>query len=106
MIKVLGLEKMELLEEMNINSRIKEVQLLMNSEDIILTHYNKSIGSINLESGVYSFLMRAHTAPVTKMLYNPGLNKVVSMSKDTSIRIWQYVVDHQGSLPFRLQEQY
>lgn len=55
---------------------------------------------------MYSFLMRAHTAPVTKIIYSPQLNKVVSMSKDNSLRIWQYVANNNGSLPFRLQEQY
>jgi hypothetical protein len=40
------------------------------------------------------------------MIYNPYLNKVVSMSKDNSVRIWLYIIDSDGSLPFRLQEQY
>lgn len=79
---------------------------LPDSLEIILTHYNKSIGSINVESGLYSFLARSHTGPITKLIYNSYMNKVVSMSKDSSIRIWLYVSHTEGSLPFRLQEQY
>lgn len=50
--------------------------------------------------------MRAHTNTITKVIYNQHLNKVVSISKDNSIRIWQYVINNNTSLPFKLQEQY
>ena len=60
--------------------------------EIILTHFNKSIGSLNLQSSVYSFIVRSHTASITKLVYNQHLNKVISISKDTTIRIWQYVI--------------
>lgn len=50
--------------------------------------------------------MRCHTSSVTKIIYNPILNKMVSISKDNTIRIWQYVVNHEGPFPFRMQEQY
>jgi WD40 repeat protein len=50
--------------------------------------------------------MRSHTSSIVKIAYNVQLNKAVSISKDNSIRIWQYVVDHQGPFQYRLQEQY
>ena len=50
--------------------------------------------------------MRSHTAAIIKTLYNRHLNKVVSISKDNTIRIWQYVVESHAVFPFRLQEQY
>jgi WD40 repeat protein len=76
------------------------------SEEIVMTHYNKSIGLLNLENSMYSFLMRAHTSTINRITYNPLVNKVVTISKDNSIRIWQYVAHSNGPFQFRLQEQY
>jgi WD40 repeat protein len=73
---------------------------------VVLTHFNKSVGSLSLQTSMYSFLMRCHTAPVTSIAYSPLLSKVVSISKDNTIRIWHHVVDHAGPFQSRLQEQY
>lgn len=61
------------------------------SEEIILTHFNKSVGSLSLTSSMYSFLARSHTAPLTGLAFSPYLSKAISISRDNSIRIWHYV---------------
>lgn len=89
-VRVIDLGRMEVLEEYSLNNRIKNMKQLP-SDEIILTHFNKSVGSLSLNSSMYSFLARSHTAPITGLVYSPYLSKAVSISRDNSIRIWHYL---------------
>ena len=55
---------------------------------IKLENYNKSLAEFNLSTGSYSYLMRSHSASILKIQYMSKLGKLVTISKDNTIRIW------------------
>jgi WD40 repeat protein len=95
----------EILEELEVGSRVRDMWMCSQNE-LELTHFTKAVGRLQLDSGVYSFLVRCHSAAVTHLAYSPFLNKLVSASSDCTIRVWSYLSDGGCGLPNRLQEQY
>jgi hypothetical protein len=54
----------------------------------MLDHYNNSIANFNLHNTEYRYISRQHTQQITHLVYNANCNKIVTLGKDCSIRIW------------------
>lgn len=72
---------------------------------LILNHYNKSQSKVDLEQSCLEYVHRCHNGKVTGIGYCGKENKVVSMADDCSVRVWALSAN-QGSLPFRLKQEY
>lgn len=77
-------------EEYELKNRVKNVCYEINGSEVVLKieHWNKSLAKFNIGTGEYSFLMRSHNQPIISLEYMGKLGKIVSISKDNTIRIW------------------
>lgn len=71
-----------------------------------LWNYNRSTASFNLTKSQYQYKSRQHTDSVIGLAYSAVLSKVVSISKDNTLRIWALSAasSPKSPLPYELKQ--
>lgn len=73
-----------------------------------LNNYNHTLSQFNMSISDYRFLSRQHGDKVLGLAFMSKLSKVVSISKDNTIRIWSLQVSESQSptTPWQIKQEY
>ena len=105
LIRILNTE-LECLMEMEVGTRIKHLE--WEGDELKMTHCNKSVSQLNLETSEFNYLQRCHTGRETGLGYSKRQNKIISISEDQTVRIWGFQVNSTKltELPFLIKQEY
>ena len=94
-LKLLNHE-MEILEEYELGSRIRNMSYRMGNGQLKLelNNFNNTLAQFNVTTSQYGYVSRQHSGDVLGLAYLSKLSKVVSISKDNTIRIWGLQVNN------------
>ena len=60
-----------------------------NAQQVLCGCLNGTLGILNRQLRLFSFLVRSHSEPVISLRYHSILEKLVTISQDYTIRIWK-----------------
>jgi WD40 repeat protein len=92
-VRVYSIAEFTLLLEIPLEHRIKYLHMNTPNE-LILTHYNNTLGKLLLSEAKYQFLMRGHSDSILSLHYQQMYKRLVTTSEDGSIRVWRIFADN------------
>lgn len=84
-VKIWGMDFSELILEVKLDSQVCSLSI---NEYIVCGCLNGTIGALSVEKRKFTVIIRSHSENIIDIKYHRPARKIITISQDFSIRIW------------------
>ena len=88
MLRIWNPDFSKLVSEVNINQEVTSCDVSIDQKEIAVLAKNGILSHLELETSSFRVLMRSHSDEVTGLAINNLTGNLVSIGRDSSIKIW------------------